>query len=308
VCTLTQAAPPSSSRAVALNPSSHELLVRLSLISYLFLHESSQIALAPIKQCLHFDPESKLCKSVFRKLKSLDKDVTRSRNFIEASKWREALKVLEPELLQSVRNALALDFSDHIPHSLRTRDSRLLREILTFTCRAHSKSGSTRLASRFCNEVLNYDPNNVDGLVGKGDDLLRQEEYQEAANVYQRAFEEGGRQDREVLDKLQKAQRLLKRSKQKDYYKVRFFLSLLTVAGTWLILPGGLFRKILGVARDADAKTIKKAYRKATLKAHPVCCDLSLSLCFDKCSSVSSSRTREGLMPKWRLSTKLSRS
>lgn len=39
----------------------------------------------------------------------------------------------------------------------------------------------------------------------------------------------------QVLGRLQKAQRLLKQSKQKDYYK------------------------ILGVARDADGKTIKKA-------------------------------------------------
>ena len=39
----------------------------------------------------------------------------------------------------------------------------------------------------------------------------------------------------QVLGRLQKAQRLLKQSKQKDYYKV------------------------LGVARDADPKTIKKA-------------------------------------------------
>ena len=39
----------------------------------------------------------------------------------------------------------------------------------------------------------------------------------------------------QVLLKLQKAQKLLKQSRQKDYYKV------------------------LGVARDADAKTIKKA-------------------------------------------------
>ena len=49
----------------------------------------------------------------------------------------------------------------------------------------------------------------------------------------------------QILGKLQKAQRLLKLSTAKDYYKV------------------------LGVARDADAKTVKKAYRKATLKAHP---------------------------------------
>jgi DnaJ homolog subfamily C member 3 len=67
----------------------------------------------------------------------------------------------------------------------------------------------------------------------------------------------------QVLQRLQKAQRLLKQSTQKDYYKV------------------------LGVARDADAKTIKKALyafvyltgsghetdlsrsRRAAMKAHP---------------------------------------
>jgi DnaJ family protein C protein 3 len=208
------------SRAVSLNPSSHTLLVRLSLISYLFLHEPSQQAFAPVKQCLHFDPESKLCKSVFRRLKSLEKDVSRARNFIEASQWREAVKILDPSLLDSVRETLTA-YPDYIPTNLDAKDSRLLRELLKYTCRAHSRSGSSRLASRFCDEVLKYEPNNVDGLVGKGDDLMRKEEYQEAANVYSRAFEEGGRQDREVMDKLQKAQMLLKRSKQKDYYKVR---------------------------------------------------------------------------------------
>ncbi|KAG6884441.1 hypothetical protein C0993_011088, partial [Termitomyces sp. T159_Od127] len=45
--------------------------------------------------------------------------------------------------------------------------------------------------------------------------------------------------------RLQHAQKLLKQSKQKDYYKV------------------------LGVSRDADNRTIKKAFRTAAKKAHP---------------------------------------
>jgi DnaJ homolog subfamily C member 3 len=83
--------------------------------------------------------------------------------------------------------------------------------------------------------------------------MLLREEWEEAVRVFERAFESSGRSDRDVsypfllsvqdaelppqqlLARLQKAQRLLKQSRQKDYYKV------------------------LGVARDADAKTIKKA-------------------------------------------------
>ena len=49
----------------------------------------------------------------------------------------------------------------------------------------------------------------------------------------------------QIHQKLQKAQKLLKQSKQKDYYKV------------------------LGVSRDADERTIKKAFRKAAKLAHP---------------------------------------
>lgn len=49
----------------------------------------------------------------------------------------------------------------------------------------------------------------------------------------------------EIQSLLQKAQALLKRSKQKDYYKV------------------------LGVSRDADDRTIKRAYRQMTRQYHP---------------------------------------
>lgn len=49
----------------------------------------------------------------------------------------------------------------------------------------------------------------------------------------------------QILNRLQRAQKLLKVSKQKDYYKV------------------------LGVSRDADERTIKKAFRKAAKTAHP---------------------------------------
>ncbi|KAJ8580798.1 hypothetical protein M405DRAFT_833643, partial [Rhizopogon salebrosus TDB-379] len=79
-----------------------------------------------------------------------------------------------------------------------------------------------------------------DVWVVKGEAMPLREEWEEAVRVFERAFESSGRSDRDV--RLQKAQRLLKQSRHENYCKV------------------------LGVARNADAKTIN---RKVAMTAHP---------------------------------------
>jgi len=87
--------------------------------------------------------------------------------------------------------------------------------------------------------------NDSDGLVGKAEALLAREEWEESVKMFEKAFDSTGHSNRDIHARLKKAQRLLKQSKRKDYYKV------------------------LDVSRDADAKTIKKAFRKAAMTAHP---------------------------------------
>lgn len=79
------------------------------------------------------------------------------------------------------------------------------------------------------------DENNSDALIARGEKALKEDNFQEAVRMFEKAFEVTGRSSQEILNRVQKAQRLLKVSKQKDYYKV------------------------LGVPRDADERTIKKA-------------------------------------------------
>lgn len=214
------------SRAASLNPSSSSLLLRLSLINYFYGEGETQLALNPVKQCLHFDPDSGKCKKWVKAFRKLEKEVSKARNFIDGARWASAANLLDPRgekigLVKQVQSSLEGYISGaEVPKGLGDQKSRLLTLLMGWACKAHLKNGSTRLAVGMCEQVLKRDPDNVDGLVSRGEELMRKEEWEEANRVLSDAFEKSGRQDRDIHESLQKAQRGLKRSKSKDYYKV----------------------------------------------------------------------------------------
>lgn len=75
--------------------------------------------------------------------------------------------------------------------------------------------------------------------------FMLDDNFEEAIKDFTKAQELAGGQDRQIHEKLTKAQRLLKQSQQKDYYK------------------------ILDVPRSASERDIKKAFRKQALLWHP---------------------------------------
>ncbi|KAJ7191099.1 DnaJ domain-containing protein [Mycena haematopus] len=85
----------------------------------------------------------------------------------------------------------------------------------------------------------------ADALRGQGEAALVKEEWEEVRRLFEKAFEASGGRTASVPRPATEGQRLLKQSRAKDYYKV------------------------LGVARDADAWTIKKAFRTAAKTATP---------------------------------------
>lgn len=99
-------------------------------------------------------------------------------------------------------------------------------------------------AGPYCAENLEFNPNSLPALLFKARRQLDNEEYEPAIHTLNHAKEHhpGANQ---IQTLLQKAQVQLKRSKTKDYYKV------------------------LGVANDADDRTIKRAYRNLVKKHHP---------------------------------------
>lgn len=92
--------------------------------------------------------------------------------------------------------------------------SPLLKGLTSLLCRAYVFTSSRKLGAA-CAAALELDPEDTWGLVGKSETLMKAEEWDEAVRVLSAAFEATGRSDRGILERLQKAQRLLKQSKSK---------------------------------------------------------------------------------------------
>ncbi|KAH8105446.1 hypothetical protein BXZ70DRAFT_1070055 [Cristinia sonorae] len=238
-----------------------ELLMRIFRLSYfLFPYPSStNPAMATLKQCLRYDPDSKQCLPAHRLVKAFDRTFKKLDTAVSEEKWREVIDLLigsDPatgfaakfdETLATHSSPEALFLPSNIPIASPKRTSPRREAILRGLCKAYVNLKMADKGLRWCEDLLamHGHENDSDGLVGRGEAALKNEEWEEAVRFFEKAFESSGRSNRDIHTRLQRAQKLLKQSKQKDYYKV------------------------LDVPRDADTKTIKKAFRRAAMKAHP---------------------------------------
>ncbi|KAL6298802.1 hypothetical protein BKA93DRAFT_809515 [Sparassis latifolia] len=251
-------------RLTHLTSPSTQLLMKIFRLSYFLgpYAPSSQApspALTTLKQCLHYDPDSAACLPAHRLVKAFEKSLKSLERLLTAEDWRGIVSLLVGEsgkerfmnqfdaALDTHTTRAALDLPAKVPVPNARRMSPRREALLRALCRAYVKLGEARKGERYCQALLEMDglKEDADGLMCRAEVLMIEEEWEEAVRVLERAFEASGRTNREIHQKLQKAQKLLKQSRHKDYYK------------------------ILGVARDADTKTIKKAYRKAAMTAHP---------------------------------------
>ncbi|THH21286.1 hypothetical protein EW146_g263 [Bondarzewia mesenterica] len=230
--------------------------LRIFRLSYFYM-PASNTPLSALKQCLHFDPDSKPCASAHRLVKSLDKSFAKLDKFMASEDWKgivgfllgSASKDASPSspgtgFLATFDSALdsnaapsMLELPLNIPITPPRLASPRRQDVMRALCRSYLQLSQARAGERWCDELLRMADmdRDIDGLLGKGEALLAREQWEEAVLMFERAWDASGGGNREIHARLQKAQRLLKQSRQKDYYKV------------------------LDVARDADEKTIKKA-------------------------------------------------
>ncbi|KAI6155914.1 hypothetical protein BKA82DRAFT_138116 [Pisolithus tinctorius] len=274
------------SRLSHLSPPTSASLMRIFRLAYFLLPPSPSSShtshLPPLKQCLYLDPDSPQCLAAHRLAKSLDKGFATLDKLLQKEDWMGVVKHIVGPAGMYPSDGFAATFEraldqqatpEHLaPPSKPSKASSISipdartesprrAHILRAACRAYTHLNLVKKGEAWCDALLAMSAEahrmagemyaggeggpEVDGWVGKGEALLAKEMWEEAVRAFERAVEGSGRRDRDVLNRLQKAQRLLKQSKTKDYYKV------------------------LDVPRDADTKTIKKAFRKAAMTAHP---------------------------------------
>ncbi|KAI7895704.1 uncharacterized protein EV154DRAFT_494661 [Mucor mucedo] len=234
-------------RAAQLNPSDADILLILSKINFYLLNEP-QGALTHVKQCLHYDPEQKECKKLFRQIKKINKELASIETDIQSKRWATAANHLigtanRQGLLQDIDLELeALETQ----LALRTPlPKRLHATCYRLACQLYGQQGKDdTLIQKWCTLAL-AEKEDGESLLYRGGAYLRQKEYEDAVRDLEKAHTMLGRSDGRARTLLQQAQQKLKQSKKIDYYK------------------------LLDVSPNADTREIKKAYRKKAHEWHP---------------------------------------
>lgn len=185
-----------------------------------------ELSLSEVRECLKLDQDHKRCFAHYKQVKKLNKliesaeELIRDGRYTDATSKYESVMKTEPSVAE---------------YTVRSKER---------ICHCFSKDEKPVEAIRICSEVLQLEPDNVNALKDRAEAYLIEEMYDEAIQDYE-AAQEHNENDQQIREGLEKAQRLLKQSQKRDYYK------------------------ILGVKRNAKKQEIIKAYRKLALQWHP---------------------------------------
>lgn len=199
------------------------LLLRGRAYYYLGDHD---VAIRHYQKGLRLDPEHGQLKKTYFGLKNLLKKTKSAEENANKGKLRLAV--------EEYKAALAMD-PNHSAHNVHLHLG---------LCKVLVKLGRGQDAVTSCTDVLDIDGDTIDALVQRGEAKLLVEDW-EGAVADLKAAAEKSPQDMNIREALMRAEKALKMSQRKDWYK------------------------ILGISKTASMSEIKKAYKKLALQWHP---------------------------------------
>lgn len=229
-----------------INTGNPEPYLQISAMTFYSLGEIDK-GTASISKCLHNDPDNKACAKLRKSEKAIERTLKKFNALVEKRQFASAVKLLVPQsddpgLLQEVKDDVAHWREAGYIHA--TAPDGLYGHLVERTCEAYTEMNNLKKAQAYCDEALTYNPTCLPALIGRAQRQLDADDFEASIATLNEAKEAHGNSQK-LQELLQKAHTLLKRSKQKDYYKV------------------------LGVSRDADERDIKRAFRKLTIQHHP---------------------------------------
>jgi DnaJ family protein C protein 3 len=212
-------------------PLEHLTLFRLA---YFFLPPASSPtnnpALTALKQCLHLDPDSKVCLPAHRELKAMEKAFGKVDKMVGRGEWRGVLDFLlgkdrsgsgKGAFMKTFEDALTKHMTPPTPSPSRTTTtthsnpkplqptlpptlSPRLTILLRHICNAHNSLNLPKRGLPFCERLLKQDPSLLGtgpgeemdiGDIGRGEWFLAEEVWEEAVRVLEGAWERGRGED-----------------------------------------------------------------------------------------------------------------